>query len=175
MSDKLIQDVALAFIKKTDAPDPDPNELTLEECIKLVTYSRADYLSEKEKNELSQLLDRIKKIEELNKILSAINSATNESGELDISNNEELKNQLERAKELGCDITEGKEKFNSNERERLVKNISSVKENFDNENRRQEMVISRLQKDIYLTYEMAITSSKRLNDAKSTIARNIQK
>lgn len=149
----------------------DPENLSLEALILLINTERLKYLQEKTQNEFSELKDRQAKVAELHNILKALNAATDAKGELDLTKNEELKQLLSKAKELGVDVKDGKFKFNKEERERLVENIRMTVEDLNVKNDMQLQVISRLTNERYESYQMARSILKPLHDAKTSYAR----
>lgn len=149
----------------------DPENLSLEALILLINTERLKYLQEKTQKEFSELKDRQAKVAELHNILKALNAATDAKGELDLTKNEELKQLLSKAKELGVDVKDGKFKFNKEERERLVENIRMTVEDLNVKNDMQLQVISRLTNERYESYQMARSILKPLHDAKTSYAR----
>ena len=121
MSDEAVQSVLLDAVGNDG--EFDPSNLSLEALILLINTERLKELQNKTEKEFKELRERQEQVKELHDILKALNAATKEDGSLDFSKNEELKGKIERAKELGVDIKEGKTSFNREERERLGENI----------------------------------------------------
>jgi hypothetical protein len=82
--------------------------------------------------EINQRQDKMRLI---NDIIAEINNLTDEKNGLDISQNAELLEKLQLARELGVKIKEGQLKFNSFERDRLIENLHLAGDSWDKENR----------------------------------------
>lgn len=82
------------------------------------------------------------KVNELNKLICAINKFTDEKNELDLNklnpgDKRELQEKLRMAKELGADINVDRLKFNSNDRDRLIRNLDIKADEWNKDNRTQ--------------------------------------
>lgn len=152
----------------------DPNNLSLEALVLLINTERLKSLQENTLKELTELKKRQAKVAELHKILKSVNSATGSGGELDITNNEELKQMLQKAKEYGVEVKEDKTSFNREERDRLVENIRMSIEDLNVENDMQLQTVSRLTNERYESYQMARSILKPLHDAKVSFAKGIK-
>ena len=108
----------------------------------------------------------------LHKLIKTINTATS-NGEFDCSNNEDCKKLLRQAKEYGVDINEGKFKYNSDERERLIENIRMSADDYNVLNDMQLQTITRLTNERYESYQLARSIMKPLHDDKVNKARAI--
>ena len=169
------QSVSEVLTKALDeGGDIDPENLSLEALILLINAERLKYLQEQSQKEFTELKERQEKVAELHNILKALNAATDSKGELDISKNDELKQLLSKAKDLGVEVKDGKFKFNKDERERLVENIRMTVEDLNVKNDMQLQVISRLTNERYESYQMARSILKPLHDAKTSHARGIR-
>ena len=67
----------------------------------------------------------------INDIIAELNNLTDEKNGLDISQNAELLEKLQLARELGVKIKEGQLKFNAIERDRLIENLHLAGSNWD--------------------------------------------
>lgn len=174
MSEQKIDQVAAEAIDALANKDIDPNKMSLEALILLINTERLKSIQAKTEKEFSTLKERQNKVAELHKILKAINTATSDKGELDISNNDELKNLLAKAKELGADVKDDITTFNPEERDRLVENIRMTVEDLNVQNDMQLQTISRLTNERYESYQMARSILKPLHDAKTSSARGMR-
>lgn len=170
MADDLVKEVIAEAIQ-AGADPADLQNLSLEALILLINSERLKQLQDKTAAELKELKDRQEKVAELHDIIKAINAATNADGELSIQGNDELKALLERAKELGADIPEGKETFNRDEKDRILENIRMTTDDLNVENDMQLQTVSRLTNERYESYQMARSIMKPLQDAKMAHAR----
>lgn len=71
----------------------------------------------------------------INEIIAEINNMTDEKNCLDIGQNAELLEKLQRAAKLGVKVNEGQVTFNALERDRLIENLHLCGDNWDKENR----------------------------------------
>lgn len=170
MSDGKIDEIITEAAKALGKKDIDPKNLSLEALILLINAERLKHLQDKTEKEFKSLKERQDKVAELHNILKAINAATNSKGELDVTNNEQLKGLLKKAKELGVEVKDGN-KFNRDERDRLVENIRMTVEDLNVQNDMQLQTISRLTNERYESYQMARSILKPLHDAKTSYAR----
>lgn len=171
MSNQPTSEILANTINGAQPKEIDPNNLSLEALILLINTERLKHLQDKTEKEFAALKERQERVAELHKILKAINAATDSKGELDISENEELKTQLAKAKELGVDVKEDLTAFNREERDRLVENIRMTVEDLNVQNDMQLQTISRLTNERYESYQMARSILKPLHDAKTSHAR----
>lgn len=174
MSDQNVQEILNEATGSVDDGGIDPNNLSLEALVLLINTERLKYLQENTRKEFTSLKERQEKVAELHKLLKAVNGATDSNGKLDCSNNDELKQLLEKAKELGVDVKDGKFKFNREERNRLVENIRMTVEDLNVQNDMQLQTISRLTNERYESYQMARSILKPLHDAKTSHARGMR-
>lgn len=96
----------------------------------------------------AEVRQRQDKMRLINDIIAEINNLTDEKNGLDISQNADLLEKLQIAKELGVKIKDGQTKFNALERDRLIENLHLQGDNWDKENRHQtqkmEIVVKEL-------------------------------
>lgn len=85
----------------------------------------------------AEIHQRLNKMRLINDIIAEINNLTDEKNSLDISQNEELLEKLQLARDLGVKIKEGQMKFNDLERDRLMENLHLAAENWNKENHHQ--------------------------------------
>lgn len=174
MSYQPANEILTDAIKEVGAKEIDPNNLSLEALILLINAERLKHLQDKTEKEFSTLKERQEKVAELHKILKAINAATDSKGELDVTNSDELKGHLAKAKELGVDVKDNPGAFNREERDRLVENIRMTVEDLNVQNDMQLQTISRLTNERYESYQMARSILKPLHDAKTSFARGMR-
>lgn len=151
-----------------------PNsEMSLEALILLITTERLKHLKDKTRNELSELKERQQKVRTIHELLRDINTATDEKGKLDCSQNQEIKDLLKAVKELGIEIKDDKFTYTREERDRLVENLRIAAEDFNVENEMQIQTISRFTNERYETYQMARSILRPLHEDKQRKAREI--
>jgi len=96
----------------------------------------------------AEVHQRQDKMRLINDIIAEINNLTNESNGLDISQNTDLLEKLQIAKDLGVKIKENQTSFNAVERDRLIENLHLAGDSWDKENRHQtqkmEIVVKEL-------------------------------
>lgn len=101
--------------------------------------------------EVHQRQDKMKLI---NDIIAEINNLTDEKNGLDISQNVELLEKLQVARDLGVKIKDGQTIFKAIERDRLVENLHLATDSWDKENRhhtqKMEIVIKELDRIMML-------------------------
>lgn len=130
-------------------------------------------LEDKSKKELDQLKERQQKVAYLQKMLKAINAATDSKGNVDFSKQPEMQEMFVKAKELGAMIDETKLTYTTEERERLLENIRLTNEDLTVQNEMQLQVVTRLTNERYEAYQMARAIMKPLHDDKINKARAI--
>lgn len=160
-------------VKQVNSNSSDPKNMSLEALSLLLLTSRLHYLQEQTKREFLELKDRQEKVAELHKVLKAINNSTAKEGSLDITQNEELKSLIKRAKELGVNVTEDKMKYTKEERDRLIENVRMSIEDFNVKNDMQLQTVTRLTNERYESFQMARSIMKPLHDDKINKARAI--
>lgn len=151
----------------------DPKDLSLEALLLLLMTERLHKLENDSKKELLELKKRQEKVSYLHKLSKSINTATNPKGELDLKANEELREFLKEAKEMGVDYDAEKNKYNKDERDRLMENIRMTIDDLNVQNDMQLQTITRLTNERYESYQMARSILKPLHDAKTRMAQNI--
>lgn len=149
------------------------NNMSLEALILLINMDRLRYLREKTHSEFSELKKRQDQVRLLHNLLKKINKATDGNGGMDCSANEELKQLLAQAKELGIEVKDGLA-FNKEERDRLVENVRISVEDLNVMNDMQLQTINRLTNERYESYQLARAILKPLHDAKMQTARGIK-
>lgn len=169
MSDNPVTNVQNSTLQ-TDQP-VDLNNLSLEALIMLLHTQRIKTLQDTTTNKFQELSQKQKDVAELHKILKAVNTATQEKGDLDLKSKDDLKALLARAQELGVDVDTSKETYNHLERERLVENIRTTVEDLNVENDMLLQEVTRLNNERYESYQMVRTIHKPLHDAKTSHAR----
>lgn len=151
-----------------------PSKLSLEALILLINTERLKRLHEQTQTEFKELKKRQDQVSYLHKLMKAINKCTNADGEFDCSKNEEIKNMLVEAKNLGADLDEKKVKYSKDERDRLVENIRMTIEDYNVQNEMQMQTVNRLTNERYESYQMARSILKPLHDGKINIVKNIK-
>ncbi len=147
--------------------------LSLDALILLINTERLKTLKDKTRQELLELKESQEKVRTLHKLLRAINTHTDDKGKLDCSNNQEIKDLLKKAKELGADVKDDKFKLTKEERDRLVENIRITVDDYNVENDMRLQTISRLTNERYESYQMARSILRPLHEDKLKKAREI--
>lgn len=149
------------------------DSLSIEALILLINTDHLKNLKDRTRQELSELKGRQEKVRALHSLLRSINTATDDKGKLDCSNNQEIKDLLQKAKDLGVDIKSDKFKYSKEERDRLVENIRIAADDYNVENDMQLQSISRLTNERYESYQMARSILKPLHEDKLRKAREM--
>lgn len=173
MAEQKTNEVVSKLINSVENSEGNEQNLSLDALILLINTERLKFLKDKTQNELGELRERQQKVRTLHKLLRAINSITGDKGNIDCSNNEEVKDLLKQAKEIGVDINDGKMKYSREERDRLVENIRITVDDFNVENDMQLQSISRLTNERYESYQMARSILRPLHEDKLRKAREI--
>lgn len=168
-----IDEVKASLVDEIDNGEKDSDELSLDALVFLINSERLRYLQEETLKEFKSLKERQDQVAKLHELLKKINAATDENGNLEIGNNQEIKDLLNELKDLGIDTKDGKVSFNKEERERLVENIRMTVDDLNVQNEMQIQTISRLTNDRYESYQMARSIFKPLDDTKKSIARGM--
>ncbi len=150
----------------------DHSGMSLESMALLINTDRLKRLENKITNEFVELKKRQDQVTLLHKIIKAINAAT-VNGEFDCTKNQELKDLLDKAKEYGVDVKDGKYKYTSDERDRLIENVRLTADDFNVLNDMQLQTVSRLTTERYESYQLARAIMKPLHEDKITKARAI--
>ncbi len=150
----------------------EPKEMSMEALALLINTERLKHLETKITDEFVELKKRQDKVSFLHKVIKTINAATVD-GEFDCSTNEELKALLDKARESGIEIKEGKYKFNKGEREHLIENVRMTIDDHNTLNDMQLQTINRLTTERYESYQIARSIMKPLHDAKTNMARGM--
>jgi hypothetical protein len=159
-----VTDTIVENIKKMSS-DVDAKHLSLESLSLLINAERLKHLEKKLTDEFLELKKRQDEVAYLHKLIKTINVATTK-GEFDCSNNEELKNLLNKSKAYGVDIKEGKYKYSKEERDRLIENIRMTIEDNNVLNDMQLQTATRLTNERYESYQMARSIMKPLHEDK---------
>ncbi len=156
-----------------DSGSTDPKNLSLESMILLLTAERLHRLEDDSRKQMDELRKRQEQVSFLHKLMKTINTATGNTGTVDLSPYPELVDMLKKAKEMGVELDENKTSYNNDERERLVENLRMTVEDLNVQNDMQLQVISRMTNERYESYQMARAILKPLHDAKLSNARYI--
>lgn len=146
--------------------------MTLESMALLINTERLKRLENKITNEFVELKKRQDQVALLHKLIKTINLATT-NDEFDCSKHQELKDLLVKAKEAGVEITDGKHKYNKEERDRLIENIRMTSDDYNVLNDMQLQTITRLTTERYESYQLARSIMKPLHEDKVNKARAI--
>lgn len=150
-----------------EASNPiDLESMSLESLILLLNTENFSKLKDATRTELTELKKRQQDVKRLNEILRSINAATDDKGKLDCSKNEELKNLLKEARDLGVNLKEGKTSFTKEEKDRLVENIRLTTEDLKVDNDLQLQNITRLTNRRYESLQLARGMLEPLERAK---------
>lgn len=149
----------------------DYHQMSIDTLLMLVHSERLKTLKEQSANELKELSDRQAKVRELHDLMKALNKATTEKGDLDISDKPEVAELLRKGKEHGVNVKEDKRKFTKDERDRLVENVNMTIQDLNVQNDMQFQTIQRLTNERYESFQMVRNTMKPLHDAKQHHAR----
>ena len=169
--DTKVSEIINQAIKKS--AQENPNSYSLETLALLINADRLKYLENKVLNEFVELKKRQDKVTFLHKLIKTINTATNQKGEFDCSDNADMKALLEKAKDYGVELKDGKFKYTKDEKERLIENVRMTIDDYNVLNDMQLQTITRLTNERYESYQMARSIMKPLHDDKINKARAI--
>lgn len=150
-----------------------PGDMSLEALVLLINTERLKHLHEKTKKEFVELKKRQDDVRKLHNLIKKINNATDAQGALDISSNTDLQQLIKDAKALGVEITEGKNTYTKEERDRLIDNIRVSADDLGVLNDMQLQTINRLTNERYESYQMARSILKPLHEAKIRATKGI--
>ncbi len=175
MSEQKTNTVAAEQINEVvNDPGKSNQDLSLEALILLVNAQRLTNLQKQTTTEFKDLKARQEQVSFLQKLIKKINVSVSQSGELDCTNNNELKEMLQKAKTMGVDIKEDLNKFNKNEKDALVENLRMTVDDLNVKNDMQLQGINRLTNERYEAYQMARSILKPLHDAKMKVAQGVR-
>lgn len=137
----------------------------------LLLTTRLGYLKNDILAQFKELKKRQDAVSELNKTIQALTTNKNEGGDIDFSNNEELKTLFKRAKELGVNIDEQKTKYTKDQLNDAIGNIKMTVEDLNVRNEQQLHETSRLNSERYESFQLARAIMKPLHDDKINKAR----
>ncbi|MCB1119198.1 MAG: hypothetical protein KDK65_04485 [Chlamydiia bacterium] len=156
-----VQDV----LQSEDVKKNNKNQYGLQTLAQLLNSSRLDQLSKEAAKELKELRERQQQVRKLHEVLKAINAKTKADGTLDITNDPELQQLLQEAKELGVNLDPSKTVYTKEERDRLNDNVRLTVEDLNIENEMQMQTVSRLNNERYESYMMAVRIMRPLHEA----------
>jgi len=174
MSEASINQILTKAAKAPEETGPKPEDMSLESLILLINAERLKNLQTKTETEFDALRARQQNVADLHDVIKAINTATDKNGAIDITNDTNLQNLIENAKNLGVDVKEGQMVFNKDEKDRLIENIRMTVEDLNVQNDMQLQTISRLTNERYESYQLARSILKPLQDAKTTLAKALR-
>lgn len=157
-------------IEKSSSPQ---HNMSIDALLMLIHSERLKTLKEQTTKEFKELSQRQSHVRELHDIMKALNKATNEKGDVDLTDKGELAEMLKRAKELGVNVKDDKKKFTKDERDRLVENLRMTIEDLNVQNDMQLQTVQRLTNERYESYRLAQTILKPLHEDKQNKARKI--
>jgi hypothetical protein len=167
-------------IDDIDALEPETNRrhIDLTHEMQMVYMQKADETKVKIDDLAAQITVRKGRMSTINEIIAAINSATSEENTLDLTNQDELKTKLKRAKEeFGVDIPkldDNKVTYSSLEKDRLLQNLELVCDSWDKENHPQLSKMEVYQKELDRIMNMLTSTRKEESQAGTQILRNIK-
>lgn len=169
MQEPTLDEILQSKINKTSS---DYDSLSLESLALLINTERLKRLENSIVNQFVELKKRQDQVIFLHKLIKTINIAT-ENGAFDCSNNPDLQKLMSKAQEHGVDIKDGKFKYTSDERERLIDNIRMTADDYNVLNDMQLQTVTRLTNERYESYQLARSIMKPLDDDKKNKARAI--
>lgn len=161
--------IALEAAKKV-SQDTSTDNLSFESLALLIHAERLNFLEDKITNTFIDLKKRQDEVALLHKLIKMVNMATKDDV-FDCSKNEEIKQILEQAKELGIEIADGKYNFSKEERERLLDNIRLTVDDKNILNDMDIQKITRLTTERYESYQLIRSMMKPLHEDKISKAR----
>lgn len=139
---------------QTDNAEPKKKKTSVEATALLVGMQNITKLEQKVRDELKSLNERRSQVTALHKLLKSLNSLTNDKGEVDLSKNPEVKEMLQKAKDLGLEIPAIKDKYTKDERTRLVENLRTTCDDLNVQNDMQVQTISRITNERHEAFQM---------------------
>lgn len=174
MAETNTQQVENPLIDAVQNSIPLDENFTLEQLVVLINTDRVRSLEEKSKSELKILKDRYADVKSLNDLRKKINNALSDpAAKIDITKDDELKKMLEKAKELGVPVIDGKTSYTKEEAERLLDNIKMTIDDLTVQNDLQMQQISRLQNEHHESFQLAMSIMRPVHAAKSSMIRGI--
>lgn len=167
MSD--ISSPAVDAAQKTAPKNPNA-DLSLEALIELIRAERLKHLKSQSDNQFKELKAAQKEVATLQDLIQSINAATKADGTLDLEKNPDLKAQIDAAKELGVEVN-AQNKFNKEERDRLIENIRMTIQNKNTDIDMQLQTTSLLTSECFETYQMLRQILKPAHEMKLACAR----
>jgi vacuolar-type H+-ATPase subunit I/STV1 len=166
-------------VQQTDAAaqtddTPSKKKVSVEGMALLVGMQNITKLEQKVRDELKTLSERRNQVTTLHKLLKSLNSVTDDKGEANLSKNPEIKEMLEKAKELGLEIPPIKDKYTKDERTRLVENIRTTCDDLNIQNDMQVQTISRMTNERHEAFQMMRGILKPAHEDKVNKARAIR-
>lgn len=149
------------------------NKLSLETLILLINTERLKHLHEKTHNEFTELKERQSQVRTLHNLIKKVNASASPTGELDVTDNEELKEALKASIDLGVEVDADKLTYTKEERDRLIDNIRMTTDDLNVINDMQLQTINRLTNERYESYQMARSILKPLHEAKMRAIKGI--
>lgn len=139
--------------------------------VKAILFSQLESLQNKSKKALKEFNDRHGQVIELHHLMQALRSLKDNQGNVDITQNEEIKNLIKRAKELGVDLQEDKTQYTKEELNDLLENIRMTVEDLNTKNEVLQQKITRLNNEKYESLQIA---NKVITTLKEIISKIIQ-
>jgi hypothetical protein len=168
-----VSEIVNEAVRAVEKLGKDPKDMSLEALVLLLTTERLHKLEKDSRVQLDELRTRQQKVSFLHKMMKTVNSATNSTGEFDMTPYPDMQDMLKKAKELGVDLDETKFQYNNEERERLLENLRVTVDDYNVQNEMQLQMITRLTNERYEAYQMARSILKPLHDDKINKARAI--
>ena len=162
-------EVVLDAIEKVSQTDTS-QDLSFESLAFLVHAERLNHLESKITDSFVELKQRQDEVSFLHKLMKTINTATVDDA-FDATANDELRQLLKKAKDLGIEIVDGKYKYSKEERERLIDNIKITVDDKNVLNDMDLQKITRLTTERYESYQLIRAMMKPLHEDKINKAR----
>ena len=118
-----------------------------------------------------RIKERTDSIDLLTLLISKINS---EKGAIDWSNNEEMKQLIEKARALGVDIPQGKFKWNEDEKKLLKENIQMRKDSMEKVTQLERTDMQRYLQEASQCHQARSNVLKLLKEVMDTIIHNMR-
>lgn len=172
MSDEKIKELDVDGAQDVQAAEPGKfKHEKIEELVFLLLTTRLNALKDEITTEFKSLKERQDNVAELHKTLQALKSNKDDKGEIDFTNNDELKALIKRAKELGVNVKEDKTHYTKEQLNDLIENVRMSVEDLNVQNDMQLQKVTRLTNERYESFQLARAIMKPLHDDKLNKAR----
>lgn len=160
-------------LQSGESGNPPPSTMSLDSLLMLIHSERLKTLRDQATDEFKELSKRQEDVRALHEVQKAINNATDDKGTFKVKDDENLKDLIKKAEDLGVKVDCDKSKYSKEERDRLVENLKMTIEDLNVKNNMQLDVLSRLHTERLESFQLARAILKPLDDDKRNKARKI--